>query len=46
MNDEYKDELEKIRTRWWLSGTRLLVLKNEKRIEAILEKQHVTYTIL
>jgi hypothetical protein len=41
-----KDELEKIRTRWWLSGTRLLVLKNEKRIEAILEKQHVTYTIL
>lgn len=41
-----EDRLNKLRTRWTFSPSRLRVQKREKSIEDILSKSHVTYTKL
>lgn len=41
-----QDRLNKLRTTWLFSPTRMRVLKREKEIEALLKKSSVTYGIL
>ncbi|MBZ0099039.1 MAG: hypothetical protein K8F30_08135, partial [Taibaiella sp.] len=41
-----QDRLNKLRTTWVFSPTRMRVLKREKEIEALLKKSSVTYGIL
>lgn len=41
-----KDRLNKLRTTWIFSPTRLKIQKKEKEIEGLLKKSSVTYTIL
>lgn len=41
-----QDRLNKLRTTWIFSPTRMRVLKREKEIEALLKKSSVTYGIL